>query len=306
MKLFSSKKGDLGLSLNEQIIGLVLAFALILVTLSLFFGLLNIFTAKADPGSINSFNNVYGAVNALYDEENTHQACWIPGHFLKADWAVVGFNADCVQTADYDFYCVHGDECVEEQCSGLFSGESNIDKPSWCGTGPCICLCNGGVVGDIDGDDCAEDNSKCRKFPPDSKFSTFYFIDPDEGECERSAGVLGLDRPGSLCDLVIDSEDCSGRNRGVIYAVVISRSRSVSPVKPGCGLDSGHDAVVFDLVKTEREFKSAYGEGMIECSKLMRELMKAPEKSGKPAGEDSEDPSETDKGETVVDQIQRK
>jgi hypothetical protein len=305
MRLLSSKKGDLGLSL-QQIIGLVLAFAVILMTLGLFFGLMNIFTAKADPGSIKTFNGIYDAVGALYDERNTHEACIIKSEFLKADWAVVGFNSDCVRTADNDFYCEHGKDCAEEQCRSLSSpADSNIEKPSWCGTGPCICLCNGGVVGDVSGNDCAEDTKNCRKFPPDSKFSAFYFINPTEGKCNdpdfnnnNNPGILGINRPGSYCDLVINSENCDfvGTDRGVVYGLVISKTTSLSPVKEGCTMSSGHAAIVFDLVYKESDL-SAYKKDMISCSELVRELMtpkqepqkepeKKPEEPAKPQGED--------------------
>ena len=237
---------------------------------------------------------MHQAISALYHPDNKNRSCYIKLQYLEADFALVGFNGDGVQSADNDFLCAVGEDCVEEHC-GI---DDNIIKPYECGTGPCICLCNGGRVGDVDGDDCMETGSKCRKFTPEisSKFNTFYFLDTDRGECDMQNTLSDIKKPGSLCDLVLPSEECNGRNKNVIHKLVITKTVSVSA--GGLGY-----ATVFDQVKDEEEFKRYYPEDIPECSVMARNLF-APVKEA-PKEETSEENKGEGKQESELDKIQK-
>lgn len=232
--VLSSKKAQVELSL-EQIIGLVIAIVIVLATLLFFTGLMNIFMGPPDSGSEATFQFIFDAVELMYDSKNMNDTCIIQPSYLEGDWSIVGFNADDIIAADdNDITCELGKDCIEEKC-GLVN--QNIIKPTSCGKGPCICLCDGGGatgVGDVDGDDCQESNAKCRKLASNVGFDTFHFV---SDKCHK--GSYGSKT--GLCDLVYSGESCSGGNYKTQMTLVI---------KKGKGYKSGNNALIFDLVST--------------------------------------------------------
>ena len=254
MSFSSSRKAQVELSL-QSLVGIIIAIVVILISVALFISLMNIFIGPPDSGTAATFNRVYDSVAALYDPHNTNTSCKIVGEYLGEDWSLVGFNADGVIAADNNFACKVNEDCIEESCGA----DDNIEKPSSCGTGPCLCVCDGG--GDVDGDDCKESGAVCKKFPRDSGFDRFYFpLGTSENECGIE-DTLPNGKLYELCDLVIRSESCwQEKNYGVKYTLVIMKIRRSG---------SSKDQIVMDITSDARV---TYPEITVTCTQLLNDL----------------------------------
>jgi hypothetical protein len=284
MRFFPSRKASVEITL-QQIIGAIIAAIVILATLSLFIGLMNIFTGPPDTGSLANLEKIYDTITALYDPKNMNDSCVVKASYIQADWTIVGMNADGVQAADNSFYCSLGGDCVEESCGA----DQNIKKPSQCGRGPCLCLCQGGGdltgTGDTDGDDCQEGNAVCKKFPTNIGFDQFFF--PNDATEDGPAATLGLaalwnavasnyecgitrtlsnGQSRHVCDLVLESESCwLGKDYKTQYSVVIGKIK-VSD-NPGA-----HEGLYFDAIKTDEVQR--YYPGVPGCSDIIADMKK--------------------------------
>ncbi len=199
MKFFS-KKAQTELSL-QQIIGLVIAVGIVLATLALFIGLMNIFMKPPGSGSMKTLNLFADVTNAFYfNPKNQNTSCYQYNWFVEDNWAIVGFNANGVCSLSDDDQCCeeYGDDCVEEEC-GV---DDNVYKCASCGPGPCVCLCYVGTSGDVSGDECCKGGSKCKPFPKDNGLERFYRY--GSGWC-GGEGNIGSE---SECDMVYEGEDC--------------------------------------------------------------------------------------------------
>ncbi|MBI5880570.1 hypothetical protein HZB90_00395 [archaeon] len=254
MSFSSSRKAQVDLSL-QSLVGIIIAIVVILISVALFISLMNIFISPPDSGTAATFNRVYDSVAALYDPHNTNTSCKIVGEYLGEDWSLVGFNADGVIAADNNFACKVNEDCIEESCGH----DDNVQKPSSCGTGPCLCVCDGG--GDVDGDDCKESGAVCKKFPRDSGFDRFYFpLGTSENECGIE-DTLPNGKLYELCDLVIRSESCwQQKNYGVKYTLVIMKRRRSGSLK---------DQIVMDITSDARV---TYPEITVTCTQLLNDL----------------------------------
>ncbi len=312
MRFFHSRKASVEITL-QQIIGAIIAAIVILATLSLFIGLMNIFTGPPDTGSLETLETLYNTITAMYDPQNKNDSCVMKGSFIKADWTIVGMNADEVTAADNDFECVVGGNCVEESCGA----DQNIKKPSSCGQGPCICLCQGGGdvtgAGDTDGDDCQEGNAVCRKFPTNIGFDQFFF--PNDDTEDGPAATLGLaalwnyvasnyecgitrtlsnGRSRHVCDFVLESESCwLSSDFKTRYSVVVGKVKY--PEKP-----DKKDGLVFESILTA-DVQRSYP-GAPSCRDLIADLKKfrgtqMPQQAPPPAAAAGE------QGSTVLDEV---
>jgi hypothetical protein len=266
---FSPKKAQT--TVFEEVIKIFWAGVVILVIFIVAIALINLIVSPADTGSKANYLRIYDSAVALYDERTEDNYCVLAGSYLQEGWAVVGFNADGVLSAVSDtLRCERGEECIREECGN----PQSIEKPDKCGTGPCLCLCQGGrFVGDVDGDDCDETNAKCMPLPNemvDAGLDRFYFVNiPREKYFLEYKSPTGESR-GGLSDLVVDSENClSGRDKGTVTALVIMKAKGIMP---GTG-DAG--SLVFDLVESEEDFKRYYGGDLttaIRCTDIIEEL----------------------------------
>jgi hypothetical protein len=247
-RIFSSK-AQVEIS-TMQIIGMVIAVVIILVTLAFFTGLMNIFFGPPDSGSSATLEKVYAAVQALNDPNNRNTSCFIKAEYLQSGWGMVGFNSDGVTTADDDFVCKMNEKCIEEHCG---TTDQDIEKPSSCGTGPCLCLCNGGGatgIGDIDGSDCKGNGAICKKFARTVGFDTFYIAD-EADKCKQKK-----------CDLVAEGKKCNGDKRNVQYSFVIEKTSAVK---------SGDGAVQFSIVETAK-LKDYFSHVTTDCNIMVMAL----------------------------------
>lgn len=163
---YVSKKAQISMGV-QPIIGGILAFMVIVATVGLFMGLMRIFSPKANEGTVKGFSNIVEGADALYSVKNAGSeavnSCYILNAYTEPNFAIVGFNEDGVKSLtenEENRACKHGSFCIEEHCGVV---EDDVNKPVKCGSGPCICLCDVGKVGDLDGDDCDKGNAKCSK-----------------------------------------------------------------------------------------------------------------------------------------------
>jgi hypothetical protein len=271
MRFFSSRKAGIALSL-KQIIGFVMAVAIILATVGLFIGLMNIFMGPPEDGSVKTFEKAFAAIEALYDERNKNTSCVLTASYLESDWAIVGFNADGIKGADEDdLVCKMGGWCIEEMCGRV---DDTLNKPKACGHGPCLCLCDGGN-GDIDDDDCTESKAICKKFSPNIGFDVMYFVEKDNTECQYSRNqypVPGSSDMDSLCDLVYAGHDCAqnygqGRPRAADFDLFILKdsARTAS--------SRTKNAVVFDIIwADDRKKINYYPDTKVDCITMVEDL----------------------------------
>jgi len=260
MSFSSSRKAQVELSL-QSLVGIIIAIVVILISVALFISLMNIFMGPPDSGTAANFNRVYDSVAALYDPHNTNTSCKIVGEYLGEDWSLVGFNADGVESSTVTsimnnrITCKQNEDCIIETCGD----NDEIEKPSSCGTGPCLCVCDGG--GDVDGDDCKESGAVCKKFPRDSGFDRFYFpLGTSENECGIE-DTLPNGKLYELCDLVIRSESCwQQKNYGTKYTFVIMKIRRSG---------SSKDQIVMDITSDARV---TYPEITVTCTQLLNDL----------------------------------
>ncbi|MFC1742286.1 hypothetical protein ACFL3V_07160 [Nanoarchaeota archaeon] len=267
MRSFPSRKAQVELSL-QQIIGLVIAIIIILATVAFFMGLMNIFMGPPDSGSLRTWNLAYEVIESLYDKRNLNTSCYISAGFLKEDIGIVGFNADGMAAAGNDgIICEMGENCIEETC-GAFN--ENIEKPNSCGTGPCLCVCDGGM-GDLTDDDCKASGAKCQKFPSSIGFDVMYFVDTDDDECTSSYRVPGTGEAGSLCDLMYRGSGCGvvgqGDERGTKYNLYILQGEAKTRTS------RTGKAVIFDIVKAD-QFGIAYPDVKTDCQIMLNNLRK--------------------------------
>ena len=258
---FSPKKAQT--TVFEEVIKLFWAGIVILVIFVVAIALINLIVSPADSGSKASYTRIFDSCNALLDERTEEKYCVIQANYLQTNWAVVGFNEDGILAADWEddkgLECRRGQECTVEKAGWL---ESEITKPDKCGTGPCLCLCQGANkyfgAGDVDGDDCEENNAICMPMPYEFReqgFNSFYVINTDAGECPmKYKAPASSEIRGSYCDLVIDSEKWYGADMNIIYALVISEAEGL----PATG-SADSRSLVFDVVETEEEFIKFYG-----------------------------------------------
>jgi hypothetical protein len=266
MRFFNSRKAAVELSL-QQIIGLVIAVVVVLATVGLFFGLMSIFTSPPGSGSAATLNIVYEISAAMFDPHNQNTSCFLRAEYVQVDWTIVGFNSDGVLSGTVSsimedrLTCSVNNDCVYENCGD----NDEIEKPSSCGNGPCLCLCEGAAlagVGDVDGDDCKESGAVCRKFPRSIGFTTFYLVESERGECANGGGPQG----NALCDMFIDSEDCGGTDRRVGHTLIISKGRN---------MDGNGEALLFDIIDSsdfDRPDVQADYPGMTSCRQMVRDL----------------------------------
>jgi hypothetical protein len=268
MKLFSSRKSQVELSL-QQVIGLVIAIIIVLASLGLFFGLMNIFVGPPDSGSVRTLNIIMSSVEALHDPHNTNTSCSIQAEYIEGDWSIVGFNTEGIMSGTKSsirnkrYPSKVGEDSILETCGD----NDEIEKPPACGNGPCICLCEGGGAtgaGDVDGDDCRESNAICRKIPSKVKkqgLTTLYLAEKKPSECAHTTSLGG--RSVGLCDLVIDSEECdiTGSDRKAKYSLVIIKDKN---------RDGDGTALIFDLVETSK-IKS-YPGAKTDCPTMVKHL----------------------------------
>lgn len=268
MRFFPSRKSQTELSL-QQIIGLVIAVVIVLATVALFISLMMIFVGPPDSGSVRTLETLYKTVLAFDNPHNQNTSCFIRAEYVGEDWSIVGFNADGVQASDNSFFCSIGADCIEESCGH----DDNVKKPGACGNGPCLCLCNGG--GDVDGNDCQETGSVCRKIPRNAGFDQFFYpINADEDGEYGFQLISGSDEcyvhetlPGGrntgLCDLVIRSESCwLQMDHGVEYSLVILKFRRAGKDK---------DQIVVDMLQTS-DLGRVYPETTTDCPTMVRDL----------------------------------
>jgi hypothetical protein len=242
-QIFSSRKAQISMGI-KPIIGSIIALMVILATVGLFIGLMNIFSPKADEGTVSGFSQISEGVEALYNPKNTDTlSCSILNLYGQPDWAVAGFNADGTTSLTEGEKCKRGGFCIEEHC-GLV--EDDVDKPLKCGSGACLCLCDGGGMGDVDGDDCDEGNARCYKFKA-PELEQFVYASADQKV---------------FADLVVYSESCWGTDRKVRAGVVLSKD--------------GKKLTVFEFSKPE-EIKNRFAT-TIPCRDLARKLKQASQK----------------------------
>ncbi len=278
----SFRKAQAELSL-QQIIGLVIAVGIVLATLALFIGLMNIFIKPPSSGTAASVQTVADIVQALYDPANKNDSCYIYNFFIEENWAIAGFNADGVHSKTADIDCEAGDECIEERCCN--GNCNNVIKPPVCGKGPCVCVCNvctasvgGACTGSLGGKDCLKKGSVCRPFDENIGFKTFRRV--SQSYCTRAGakqwgslvgsvrGLFGGSKKNDYkfkdCDLVYEGETCKGSSKhGVMY---------------GAGFRKGDDGTLYFEILDTPEERDEY---KVNCRKMMKDLKKkkrAPEK----------------------------
>ncbi|MBI5398109.1 hypothetical protein HZB03_01475 [Candidatus Woesearchaeota archaeon] len=160
---YVAKKAQISMGV-KPIIGGILAFMVIVATIGLFMGLMRIFSPKANEGTVKGFSNIVEGAEALYSAKNTGSeevnSCYILNAYTEPNFAIVGFNEDGVKSLTENKVCKHGGFCIEEHCGAI---DDDVDKPVKCGSGPCVCLCDAGKLGDLDGEDCDKGNAKCSK-----------------------------------------------------------------------------------------------------------------------------------------------
>jgi hypothetical protein len=245
----------------QQLVGIIIAIVVVLVSVALFISLMNIFIAPPDSGSQASLNLLYDAVVAFYDPRNANTSCFITPFYVQENWAIAGFNADGVVMADNDITCYMGQDCIEEMCGA----EDNVIKPPACGKGPCICLCNtpgvsakGDGGGDLSGDDCMEESPICRKFPPDIPLRIMYRTD-NYDECKGNSYMRPNNVRVGVCDFVYDSEFCGGTPKGAKQTLVLVKDITA---KPGPN-------VLFDEIGA---FRTGYPDLKLTCKEMIEGL----------------------------------
>lgn len=279
---FSPKKAQT--TVFEEVIKLFWAGIVILVIFVVAIALMNLIISPADSGSKASYTRVIDSVAALYDERTEESYCVLQGFYLEPNWALVGFNADGVLSANNDeLKCERGNDCTLEWC-GWFGIGSRITKPDNCGTVPCICLCEGV-------NDCEKNNAICTPISYElyeSGLDRFYFVkSPKEAYSFEYISPSGKPR-GGLFDFVICPE-----NRGTAVALVIRKTTGI--------ITGTRDAKspVFDLIENEDDFKQYYGKSLAEapqCTGLIDKL-----KDWKPSPP-AEEPKKEEK-ETLYEHI---
>ncbi|MFH1063794.1 MAG: hypothetical protein V1729_01800 [Candidatus Woesearchaeota archaeon] len=250
--MIRSKKGIVEMSL-QQTIGLVLAVLFIILSVIVIMGLINVFTAGPDTGSIATFNEVFDAAEVLLSPENTNlsQSCKITNRYLDPSFAIVGFNKKAIsnqarETGD------EGDDdygYVEEYCG---TTDNNIYKPSSCLDRACLCLCKGGM-GDITGDDCKESGAQCKRL--DAGFQDFIMTNPTKNN--------------KKIDLVIYGESCwLGSDLKVIPGYILKlQTKTRIEINP---------------ILSQTVMQSEYGD-IPECKDLIKKLRQPAAAAAKPA-----------------------
>ncbi len=257
--LFSSKKGIVGMSL-QQTIGLILAIMFIILSVVVIMGLINVFTAGPDEGSTARFNEIFDAVELMLSDANTNlsESCKIKNMYIHPGFAIVGFNKKGMPNEAGE-YGKEGDEnygFVEEHCPpdppNLLRNYmwDDIYKPKSCLDRGCLCLCP--ASGDVDGDDCKDSGAQCRRL--NAGFQNFIMTNPEKNNMK--------------IDLVIYGESCLGSNLNVIPGYVIKlHTKTMIEVNP-----------ILDIKVFQKDYA-----GILECKDLITKLRKPAVAVPKPA-----------------------
>ena len=129
-KFFPYKKAGISSMLNE-IAGLLLAAVVILLIIVVFMGVYSIFFGGLNQGTQESLKKLASSITALDQSQETK--CFVP-LYIQPDWALVGWDRAAMS--------------VHDECGG-----ADLLRPGKCGSGTCICACDGDA-GSLSAEDC--------------------------------------------------------------------------------------------------------------------------------------------------------
>lgn len=202
MRLLRSTKASVDLTLT-QVIGLVLAFLIVLLMIIILRGLTDTFAGTPDEGTTVQYNKLFQSIEILFNPLNQNVSCKLPIGYVEPGYAIVGFNKEgqANVAGRKGFLGNENYGYIEEHC-GI---DDDIYRPTKCYDKACLCLCYGGG-GDITGDDCM--GAACRRLPDDVRqLVTTYDGDP--------------------VDLVLYGESCwAGVNHDTIAGYTIQKDSS--------------------------------------------------------------------------------
>jgi hypothetical protein len=122
MKVFNSRRASVEMSLT-QVIGMVLAVMLVVVSVAVISGLMNMLMKNPDEGTSEQYSKMVDAIEALYHPDNQNTSCRLELGYIEPDFAFVGFNKEGIPCVD----CDAGETFVEERCGWK---DDNIESPT--------------------------------------------------------------------------------------------------------------------------------------------------------------------------------